>query len=250
MPHSFIRFPAPVVGKGDTVRTTLKLSIAALAIAAGLAACSGGRATDTAKADDFKRDLQLASSTTMDLAGAKVDPALLNSLETKPQGAPQAAKTIKKGAGNRAVRSKAPTVRATPETDVAATDDHSEQVTTVATAPVPEPTHEPVAVAPRPVPIVVQAGDATAGDYGTGGSGGGVFGGGGGIGGVIIRGGGVDGDHCEPHGGRGRTTRGPVYTNPGVIIIGRRIDAGSRPTFPLVSRPRISIGLGARVRGR
>jgi hypothetical protein len=221
----------------------LKLSIAALAIAAGLAACSGGKATDTAKADDFTRDLQLASSTTMDLAGGKVNPALLNSLETKPQGAPQAAKTIKKGAGTRAVRSKSPTVRATPETDVAATDESSD-ATTVATAPVPEPTHEPVAVAPRPVPIVVQAGDATSGDYGTSGNGGGVFGGGGGIGGVVIRGGGVDGDHCEPHGGRGRTTRGPVYTSPGMggIII-RRVDSGSRPTFP-------QLGVGVRIRGR
>src|SRR5207237_6793206 len=88
------------VGKGDTMRSTMRLSIAALAV--GLAACSGNKASDTAKADDFKRDLQLASSTTMDLAGPKVDPALLNSLETKPQGAPQVAKTLKKGAGNRA----------------------------------------------------------------------------------------------------------------------------------------------------
>jgi hypothetical protein len=235
------------------VPTTLKLSIAALALAAGLAACSGGRATDTAKADDFKRDLQLASSTSMDLAGGKVDPALLSSLETKPQGAPQAANTVMKGAGNRAVRSKAPTVRATPEMDVAATDDNSEQATTVTTAPVPEPTHEPVAVAPRPVPIVVQAGDASSGDYGTSGNGGGVFGGGGGIGGVIIRGGGVDGDHCEPH-GRGRTTRGPVYMPnpiPGGIII-RRTDIGSRPTFPQVSRSQGAggMGVGVRVRGR
>jgi hypothetical protein len=234
------------------VRTTLKLSIAGLAVALGLAACSGSKATDSAKADDFKRDLQLASSTSMDLAGGKVDPALLNSLETKPQGAPQAAKVVKKGAGSRAVRSKSPTVRATPEMDVAATDENSEQATTVATAPVPQPTNEPVAVAPRPVPIVVQAGDASSGDYGASGNGGGVFGGGGGIGGVIIRGGGVDGDHCEPHGARGRTTRGPVYMpSPGGIII-RRTDVGSRPTFPQVSRSQVvrSIGLGARVRGR
>jgi len=236
------------------VRNSMKLSIAAVAIAAGLAACSGGKATDSAKADDFNRDLQLASSTSMDLAGPKVDPALLNSLETKPQGAPQAVKTVKKGAGNRVVRSKTPTVRATPETDVAASDDNSEQVTTVTTAPVPEPTQEPVAVAPRPVPIVVQAGDATAGDYGTGGNGGGVFGNGGGIGGVVIRGGGVDGDHCEPHGGRGRTTRGGVYMpNTGGIIISRSPGGMGRP-FPQISRvsspARSGFGVGARIRGR
>jgi hypothetical protein len=238
------------------MRTTLKLSIAGLAIASGLAACSGRRATDTAKADDFKRDLQLASSTTMDLAGGKVDPALLNSLETKPTGAPQAAQTIKKGPGNRAVRSKTPTVRATPEMDVAATDESSEQATTVATAPVPEPSREPVAVAPRPVPVVVQSGDATAGDYGTSENGGGVFGTGGGIGGVIIRGGGVDGDHCEPHGRVGRGGRGVYVPNTGGVIIGPRIGIGSWPN-PQVSRTQVSRptglrmgGMGVRIRGR
>jgi hypothetical protein len=232
------------------VRTTRKLSIAAFVVAAGLAACSGGKATDAAKADDFKRDLQLASSTSLDLAGGKVDPALLNSLETTPQGAPQAAKTIKKGAGSRAVRSHSPTVRATPEMDVAAADDNSEQVTTEAIAPVPEPSHEPVAVAPRPVPIVVQAGDATSGDYGTSGNGGGVFGGGGGIGGVVIRGGGVDGDHCEIHSGRGRTTRGPVYMPaPSGPVFGPRIGIGSRPQISRAQATRV-VGLGVRIRGR
>jgi len=224
----------------------MKYSITAVTLAVGLAACSGGKSTDSAKADDFKRDLQLASSTSMDLASPKVDLALLNSLETKPQGAPQAAKTVKRGAGNRAVRSKTPTVRATPETDVAASDDNSEQVTTVTNAPVPEPTKEPVAVAPRPVPVVVQAGDATAGDYGTGSNGGGVFGGGGGIGGVVIRGGGVDGDHCEPHGGRGRTTRGGIYMPPSSR-------GGMGFPFPIsrVTQARSSgFGVGARIRGR
>jgi hypothetical protein len=204
----------------------MRLSIAALSLAAGIAACGEGRATDTAKQEDFKRDLQLASSSTMDLAGPKVDPALLASLETKPQGAPEAALTVKKGAGNRAVRSNTPTVRATPETDVAAVDESAEVVEMVTDAPVPEPSNEPVAIAPRPTPVVIQSGGG-AGDYGTSGNGGGVFGGGGGIGGVVIRGGGVDGDRCEIHnGGRGRTSRGPVYIpsvpRTGGIMIGSR----------------------------
>ena len=54
------------------MRTTMKLSIAALSLATGLAACAGGKATDAATQDDFKQDLQLASSTTMDLAAPKV----------------------------------------------------------------------------------------------------------------------------------------------------------------------------------
>lgn len=219
------------------MRTSMKLSIAALSLVAGIAACGDRGGTDTAKQEDFKRDLQLASSSTMDLAGPKVDPALLSSLETKPQGAPQAALTVKKGAGNRAVHSHNPTVRATPETDVAAVDESSQQVETVTTAPVPEPSNEPVAVAPRPIPVVIQSG-GNAGDYGTSGNGGGVLGGGGGIGGVVIRGGGVDGDHCEIHNGRPGTRRGPVYVPIGGGIGGGRFP--SRPTYPqqTTSRPR------------
>jgi len=241
------------------MREMMKLSIAALSVAAGLAACSGKGSTDAAKQDDFTRDLQLASSTTMNLAGAKVNPSLLNSLETKPQGAPQAAKTVKKGAGNRAVRSNTPTVRATPELDVAAVDDHSEQVDVVTAAPAAET--EPVAVAPRPspVPVVLQGGDG-GGDYGTSGNGGGVFGGGGGIGGVVIRGGGVDGDHCEIHGtGRGGRMPGPIYMpNPGTSIprtgggifgpsgTSRRGGGGSISRTQPVSRPS---GIGVSRRG-
>jgi hypothetical protein len=209
----------------------MKLSIAALIVGAGLSACAGKGATDTAKKDDFSRDLQLASSTSLDLATPKVNPALLTSLETKPQGAPQAASTVKKGAGNRAIRSHNPTVRATPELDVAAVDENSDQVTQIAEAPVAT-TNEPVAVAPRPspTPVIVQAGDGS-GDYGTSGNGGGIFGPGGGLGGVVIRGGGVDGDHCELHGtGRGGTMRRPVYI-PGPISsggMGGGIGIGSR----------------------
>src|SRR5688572_3289058 len=102
------------------------LSLAAVGIAAGVFAFSGGNANASVAEDDFNRDLQLASST-LNLNAPRVDPSLLT-LEAKPQGAPQAAKTVKKGAGSRAVRSHSPTVRATPEMDVAAVDENSEQV--------------------------------------------------------------------------------------------------------------------------
>lgn len=212
------------------MQTPMKFSIPALLVAAGLSACAGKSSTDGAKQDDFSRDLQLASSTTMNLATPKVDPALLTSLETRPQGAPQSASTVKRGAGNRAIRSQTPTVRATPEMDVAAVDDNSEQVNVEAEAPV-DATSEPVAVAPRPspVPVVTQAGDGS-GDYGTSGNGGGIFGPGGGIGGVVIRGGGVDGDHCEIYGtrrSRRPTYGGPIYM-PMPISTGGGIGIGSR----------------------
>ena len=221
--------------------TSRKISIAALAV--GLAACAGRKGDDVAKQDDFKRDLQLASATNMDLAAPKVDPALLT-LENKPQGAPDVAAVLKKASGNRAVRSKTPTVHAAPETDVAAVDESTNETQTVETAPAPEPTHEPVAVAPRPapVPVVVTSGNGS-GDYGTSGNGGGIFGPGGGIGGVIIRGGGVDGDHCEPMGGRrGGVSRGPIYVprGGGVPVGGSSGRIGSRrggfPIIPMRTR--------------
>jgi hypothetical protein len=235
----------------------MKLSIGALFLAAGIAACGDarGEAATAAQQEDFKRDLQLASSSTMNLATPKVDPKLLNSLETKPMGAPEPTNVVKRGAGNRAVHSHTPTVRATPEVDIAAVDEVAE-VESESIAPAPEVTNEPVAVAPRPAPVVIQTGG---GDYGTSGNGGGVFGGGGGIGGVVIRGGGVDGDNCDLHRTGRRPTStgtfpGPIYRQPprpsvprtvGSVFPGRGI--GSRP-MPASSR---SVGgIGSRIRGR
>ena len=221
------------------MKNATKLSIAALSLAVGLSACRDGQAADVAQQDDFKRDLQLASSTTMDLAAPKVNPALLTLSETKPNGAPQTSKVVKKGAGNRAVRSHTPTVRAKADVDVAAVEETNDVVQTIAEAPVPEPTNEPVAIAPRPQPVSIPA-TVSGGDYGTGSSGGGVFGGGGGIGGVVIRGGGVDGDNCEIHTGRGRYPGrvggigGPVYIPVGGGIGGARMPMGTRRGYPVM----------------
>jgi len=222
------------------VGTSKKIAIATLAV--GLAACAGKKENDVAKQDDFKRDLQLASSTNMDLAAPKVDPALLT-LETKPQGAPDVAPVLKKASGNRAVKSRTPTVHAAPTQEVAAEDETTQQTQTVETAPAPE-NHEPVAVAPRPAPVPAQTGGNGGGDYGTSGNGGGIFGPGG-IGGVIFGGGGVDGDHCEPRGGRrgGVIYRGPVYGSPrypsqGGGIGGRRGGGFPIPQMRISSRVR------------
>lgn len=204
------------------MRTTFKLSIAAFSLAAGIAACADARASDTAAQDDLKRDLELAASATMNLASPQVDPSLLTLSETKSQSEPQKAAVVKKGAGSRAIRSQTPTVRATTDAEVAALDE-SEVTETLAEAPAPEVIDEPVAVAPRPTPVVIQTGGS--GDYGTSGNGG-IFGGG--MGGVVIRGGGVDGDNCELHrngGSRGRGGiifgRPSVPTTGGSIIVNR-----------------------------
>ena len=188
---------------------TLKLALPALAVVAA-AACGDARANDATQ-NELKRDLELASATTMKLATPAVDSALLSAMETKPLRAPEPSTVVRRGAGTRAVRSETPTVEAEPELDLAA-EGESEVTETVAAAPAPEPITEPVAVAPRPQPAIIQTGGA--GDYGvgTGGMGGGGGGMGGGGGGVVIRGGGVHGDNCEIHrrGGGGIYTRGPL----------------------------------------
>ena len=182
------------------LRTPLFLAAAAAAtLACGKTPARPGEAMS----DDLKRDLQLASSTSLDLA-SKQTAASFPLTEVPVASAPKPSSTLKKASGPKAVRTKAPTVKAAPEpTVVANAEEPQTETLTPDPSPVTETTPEPEAPAvPRPSPInPAPAGDgswsrggggSTAGD----GSGGSVLGG---IFGVIIRGGGVDGDRCEIH---------------------------------------------------
>jgi hypothetical protein len=207
-----------------------------LVVGVAIASCTDARANETAQSEDLKRDLELATTATVALAGPKVDGRLLSSLETKPLAAPQPATTLRRSSGPRAIHSRTPTVRSAPDTEAPAEEEGA--LSDLADAPVPE-ISEPVAVAPRPIEPVVSTG-TPAGDYGGGGVfGGGVYGGGSGRGGSVIRGGGVDGDNCELH-RRGRgTTRGPVYVPTTVV------------TYPTASSPAVQprgtgISIGSR----
>ena len=225
----------------------LKLSFATLAVAAAVSACSDARATDADA--DLQRDLALAS-TTVSLAAPQVDSALLSSLETKPQGAPEKAPVLKKAEGPRAVRSRTPTVQAAPVEELAAAESEEEVVEVMEEAPAPEEITEPVAVAPRPQPVVVDAGGS--GDYGDGN--GGVWGGGGT--GVIIRGGGVHGDNCQLHyPGRGGVYRGPVFIPQAPTTAGGTVVNLPRPSARGVGGRRMGggsseIGISSRNPGR
>lgn len=194
--------------------------LALLSIAIAITACADANANSAQ--DELKRDLELASATTMKLATPPVDSALLTSMETKPINAPAPARVVKRGAGPRAVASEEPTVEATADEDVAAVEEEEVETETIAPAPAPE-ISEPIAVAPRPQPSIIQTGGA--GDYGVGSGGMG-----GGTGGVVIRGGGVDGDNCRPRGRNGGPIvyRGPVFipqtvTPRGTRVVGRTI---------------------------
>lgn len=190
-------------------------SLSLLAIATAIAACADANAN--AIQDELKRDLELASATTMKLATPQVDSSLLTSMETKPNNAPAPAPVVKRAAGPRAVESDAPTVEATMDDDVAAVEEEQTETETIAPAPAPE-SSEPVAIAPRPQPSIIQTGGA--GDYGVG-----TGGMGGGRGGVVIRGGGVDGDNCRPRGRNGGEIvyRGPVFVPTTVTPRGTRV---------------------------
>lgn len=179
---------------------TATLKLTSILSVVALTACGDARANE-ASADELKRDLELATATTMKLATPAVDSALLSALETKPMRAPEQSTVVRRGAGSRAVQSRTPTVAAEMDTEAAAVDE-TEVTETVAEAAAPE-SREPVAVAPRPAP---------AGDYGSGIMGGGVGPAGTGTG-VVLRGGGVDGDNCDLHrrGRRGGTVVGPIF---------------------------------------
>jgi hypothetical protein len=218
------------------MRTSVKVTLASLAligIAGAIAACSDARATETAKDPDLSHDLELASAATLALAGRGVDSANLASLETRPASAPEASNVVKRGAGTKAVRSKAPTVRATPVAEPAAAEGEGESFAKEAAAS----ESDPVAILPVPAPTPAVA-SAPAGDYG---SGGGIFGGGDGRTGsggrgVVIRGGGVDGDNCELH-RRPRGARGPIYVPAPVVPTSSQPTVNRAPT-----RGGISIG--------
>jgi hypothetical protein len=194
-------------------------------LAIAVAACSRD-ARPTASADAaLQNDLKLASASTLTLANARgVNPANFRDLETQPHSAPAPATHLKKESGPRAVASRAPDIKAAPQPTIA-DNQPAPQAQTIAVAPAPLPTTDPVASVPHPAAQPTEPAASTgAGEYGRSGDGGGIFGGMGPVIGVVIRGGGVDGDHCEPHNGRGR--------RPGVYIPPIGGMGGSR--FPMI----------------
>lgn len=208
---------------GVTVRTIARISLLPVVLSAAVLAACGRKSSPVAMTDDLKSDLSLASSSTIDLANKQAGTAFPLT-EIAPEATPAPAKTLKKGSGPRAIRSKAPTVAAAPEPTVAAESDVPQTEKTT-DAPVPSTTEsaEPSAPAvPRPTPVSVSmpAGGGAQDGGSTGQSGGGSAGGSilGAIFGAVIRGGTVDGDHCDPRSdgrvGRGRHGGGVYHPNP------------------------------------
>jgi len=218
-----------------------KISNVALLSVSILAVACGKDAARTTMKDDLKHDLDLAASSATVLASAQNANAF-SPTEVAPVAAPVVKKTLRKASGPKAIRSKTPTVKATPEpVEVAETESPSLQVATVATAPesAPDPTVDnsmPAVSRPTPAAIPVSYPGGQGADNGVGaGTGMGVLGG---ILGAVIRGGAVDGDRCEIHTARrpqrpvggiyAQPNRPPVYPNGGVAGRGSMYGNGRR----------------------
>lgn len=203
------------------MRTVMRSSMVAVGLASVvLAACGkNGASPNRAMNDDLKRDLQLASSSGLDLASQQAAKGFALT-EIAQSSAPSPAPAVKKGAGPKAVRSKTPTVKAAPDASI---ESKAEEPTTQVMAQAPSPTTEqvpdpaaPAVPRPSPMPIDPNGGEGARGQNGGGPNPGAGDGGGsvlGGIFGAILRGGVVDGDHCDPR-TDGRHGRRPPYGGP------------------------------------
>jgi hypothetical protein len=203
------------------VRTILRSPMLAVGLAVVLAACGKNSASpNRAMNDDLKRDLQLASSSSLDLASQQASKSFALT-EIGQSSVPSPSLAVRKGAGPKAVKSKAPTVKAAPAPTVdTKAEEPTTQVMAQAPSPTTEPTPDPTAPAvprPSPTPIDPNGGEGAHGQNGGGSNPGAGDGGGsilGGIFGAIIRGGVVDGDHCDPRTDRRGRGRGNYPNTP------------------------------------
>jgi hypothetical protein len=248
------------------------LPISAVGVAAVIAV--GIYTSHKKAARSLGEDLAAAQAAGLELAQAQG--ANKFALTETAAPAPDTGKTIRKGAGPKAIRSATPTVNAAPENTTAVEDVPQAPIVQTAAAPT---IVEPAAPAvPRPVQATMpEMGDADGSilrggvgrDDGGAGSRAGTDGtnrgsgrntdiGTGGVWGVVIRGGGVGHDDCDPrrHGTRPTATF-PVYgANPHGMGSGRTATNTSvRQTFPQAGSaptPRVApagSGVAARPRG-
>jgi hypothetical protein len=213
-----------------------------LAGAVVVAASHKGGAHRTAAADgDLQRDLQLASTSSLELAPT-TSALTVSPVEETPPAAPERTLRPKRSStGSRAVHSRKPTVKAAPEPEVAAAEEPgATEATTVASsteATAEAPAEGGGVALPRPtaVPISVPAGGAAGpgterapdSDRGGGGILGGIFG-------TVLRGGGVDGDNCQIRrpGGTYYPPPAVYFPPPGGIAGGRVIARPPRDNSP------------------
>jgi hypothetical protein len=190
---------------GGNVRKIIQLALIPVAVAA--VACNGEKRSQTAMAEDLKRDLQLASATqTMRISPDEIAPQAQQELTLRPKRAPN---------GPKVVRTETPTVLASA-TPVEVAEIKTDIPEVQAMAAAPSESETPSADAPpmaRPAPVPMPTTYPTAAEIpASAGGSGGVLGG---IFGAVIRGGRAGDDHCDPRTDRGRGRAPDVYRMPG-----------------------------------
>ena len=208
-------------------------AVLATAVVVGV---SNSKAKQAVAADgDLQRDLQLASTTSIELAPVGRPVATISAIESPPSATPERSVRPKRSrTGSRVVRSRTPTVTAAAEPEVAESTDYGESAVTTELAAAPAeanaeaPADGGVAL-PRPtaIPVAYPTGGGDAGTYDPGP-------------GTVIRGGGIDPDHCQIHGGRGRAGP-PIFRQPRGPSLGDRI-RGAQASGGSSARPRPSLG--------
>jgi hypothetical protein len=217
---------------GGVVRSIFRFAFVVVptaVLAAAVVVGVSGRSQTAATLDgDFQRDLNLASTTSLELPPAGIPLATVSAIEASPAPTPVRSTRPKvSNRGPRVVRSRAPTVTAAPEPEAAA-----EEESAVTTTELAEGEAEADAAAPAPggvalprptaIPVAYPTGSGDAGTYDPGP-------------GTVIRGGGIDPDHCQIHDRRrGGRVYPPIFRQPsgpslGDRIRGARTSSGSRP---------------------
>ena len=234
-------------------KSLLMVAVPVSVLGLGLAGFMAMRMANKAPAaDDFAKELEKADAAGIQLAQNQ-SAKQFSLTETVPETKPEA-KTVTKRAptGNKAVRSKAPTVKAAPQNVAADVVEEIPDLTVIAQSTGPTQTEASVPMTPEPSPATSPTPAQDQGPILRGGSGAGAGSGGGGIGigtgigvifGSVIRGGGVDGDNCDPR----PRTRGPVNTTVSRPVYGTPSGmggirtggwGGNTGTTPVLARPR------------
>jgi hypothetical protein len=236
-------------------KSLLMVALPVSVLGLGLAGFMAVRMANKAPADDFAKELEKADAAGLQLASQQTSKQF-SLTETVPETKPEA-KTVTKRAtsGNKAVRSKNPTVKAAPEKVAADVVEETPDLTVMAQSTAPTHVEAPVPTTPEPSPATSPAPAQDQGPILRGGSGTGASGNGGGSGigtaigiifGSVIRGGGVDGDNCDPRGARrgptNTTVQRPVYGTPsgmgGIRTGGTGGWGGGSGATPIATRPR------------
>jgi hypothetical protein len=238
-------------------KSRLLVAVPVSVIGLGLAGLMAVRMTSKAPVDDFAKELEKADAAGIQLAQNQ-SAKQFSLTETVPETKPEAKPVIKRATtGNKAVRSKAPTVQAAPTNVAADVVEEIPELTVMAQSTGPTHVEAPVPTMPEPSPATSPAPAQDQGPILRGGSGTGGGNGGGGIGigtgigvifGSVIRGGGVDGDNCDPRGGVRRTGGTAVNTSVQRPVYGSPTGMGSARTGGWGGRTGGAV-IGARPRG-